>query len=128
MGDINEKYNDNNKSAISSQQPIIKFIDTPKIVKEEKKKRRNNNENNNNKSNNNNNDKHEMGRLWSIKKFGKKHYYEYIVSLSIFFYWTLVSIIPIYNKIFFQKKYYPYPIATAGIQLFVVSTISIIIN
>jgi len=39
------------------------------------------------------------------------------VSLSIAAYWILVSLIPIVNKRFFRRMAYPYPVATAGIQL-----------
>lgn len=43
------------------------------------------------------------------------------VAASIFLFWLTVSLIPVYNKFFFSKKYYPFPIATAGIQLGCVS-------
>jgi len=69
-------------------------------------------------------EKYDIGRLWSGKTFGEGNY-EYIVSLSVLTFWLVVSIIPVYNKIFFQKKYYPYPIATAGIQLAMVSLLLI---
>ena len=39
------------------------------------------------------------------------------VVLSIAAYWLLVSLIPIVNKRFFKRTAYPYPVATAGIQL-----------
>ena len=39
------------------------------------------------------------------------------VILSTTAYWLLVSLIPIVNKRFFRKSAYPYPVATAGIQL-----------
>lgn len=111
IGSNNIAKNDGNKSRSSDEQPLKKYNSIPKVIEDRK-----------------NNDKHEIGRLWSMEKFGHKHYYEYIVSLSISAFWILVSIIPIYNKIFFQKQYYPYPIATAGIQLFIVSTILIMVN
>ncbi|KAG7350862.1 hypothetical protein IV203_010222 [Nitzschia inconspicua] len=56
-----------------------------------------------------------LGRI----RFGKT--YPCMVFLSVIVYWTFVSLVPIYNKFFFQKTLYPYPIATAGIQLGVVS-------
>ena len=50
-------------------------------------------------------------------------YYQCTVTSSVAVYWLFVSLIPIYNKFFFQKSLFPYPIATAGIQLLAVSTI-----
>lgn len=111
MNNNGVENNDGNKSSSSDEQPLKKYNSIPQIIEDK-----------------NNTNKHEIGRLWSMEKFGHKHYYEYIVSLSILSFWILVSLIPIYNKIFFQKQYYPYPIATAGIQLFIVSTILIIVN
>ncbi len=56
-----------------------------------------------------------LGRL----RFG--HSYHLVVAMSVLVYWTFVSVVPVYNKFFFQMTLYPYPIATAGIQLGVVS-------
>ena len=54
--------------------------------------------------------------------------YPCMVVFSIVVYWTTVSVIPVYNKFFFQKSMYPYPIATAGIQLGVVSILLALLN
>eukprot|EP00523_Entomoneis_sp_CCMP467_P007461 CAMPEP_0168740490 /NCGR_PEP_ID=MMETSP0724-20121128/12013_1 /TAXON_ID=265536 /ORGANISM="Amphiprora sp., Strain CCMP467" /LENGTH=478 /DNA_ID=CAMNT_0008787941 /DNA_START=183 /DNA_END=1619 /DNA_ORIENTATION=- len=43
------------------------------------------------------------------------------VAGSVGIYWFFVSLIPVYNKFFFRKDLYPFPIATAGIQLAVVA-------
>ena len=43
------------------------------------------------------------------------------VALSVLIYWTAVSMIPVYNKRVFAKGNYPYPVATATIQLAMVS-------
>ncbi|CAB9517513.1 expressed unknown protein [Seminavis robusta] len=51
-----------------------------------------------------------------------------VVAASVFVYWLFVSLIPVYNKFFFQKSLYPYPIATAGIQLGVVAILLGILN
>jgi hypothetical protein len=56
-----------------------------------------------------------LGRI----RFGNA--YPCMVVFSVVIYWTFVSLVPIYNKYFFQQNQYPYPIATAGIQLAVVS-------
>jgi len=53
------------------------------------------------------------------RRFGNA--YHTLLAVSIFVFWSFVSIIPVYNKFFFQKSLYPYPIATAGIQLGFVS-------
>ncbi|KAL7529257.1 hypothetical protein ACHAWF_002903 [Thalassiosira exigua] len=50
------------------------------------------------------------------------------VAASVTLFWTTVSLIPIYNKYFFQKKYYPFPIATAGVQLGCVAALLVAIN
>ena len=42
---------------------------------------------------------------------------------SVLIYWVSVSAVPIYNKFFFNKKAFPFPIATAGIQLGCVSVL-----
>ena len=52
----------------------------------------------------------------------------FIISASVIIYLATVSLIPIYNKYFFQKSLYPYPIATAAIQLGVVSILCGIVN
>eukprot|EP00934_Nitzschia_sp_Nitz4_P008588 Nitzschia sp. Nitz4//scaffold217_size45653//40092//41834//NITZ4_007230-RA/size45653-processed-gene-0.22-mRNA-1//1//CDS//3329542255//8578//frame0 len=44
----------------------------------------------------------------------------WVIAASIAVYWSFVSLIPIYNKFFFHKNLYPYPVASAGIQLGVV--------
>lgn len=54
--------------------------------------------------------------------------YIYVVALSTTAYWFFVSLIPVYNKHFFQKEYFPYPIATAGIQLGVVGLLLVVLN
>ena len=54
--------------------------------------------------------------------------YECAVTLSVLTYWIFVSLIPVYNKFFFQKSLYPYPVATAGIQLGVVSLLLGLLN
>jgi hypothetical protein len=69
----------------------------------------NNNNNDNNINNNNNNNKTPLGP------------YECAVIISVLIYWIFVSLIPVYNKFFFQPFLFPYPLATAGIQLGVVS-------
>mmetsp|Transcript_624 Transcript_624/g.1058 ORF Transcript_624/g.1058 Transcript_624/m.1058 type:complete len:382 (-) Transcript_624:1134-2279(-) len=56
------------------------------------------------------------------------HYYLPLVALSVAIYWVSVSAIPIYNKYFFNKKKFPYPIATAGIQLGVVAVLLLVGN
>ena len=43
------------------------------------------------------------------------------MALSVLIYWTAVSMIPVYNKRVFAKGNYPYPVATATIQLAMVS-------
>eukprot|EP00529_Nitzschia_sp_RCC80_P015347 CAMPEP_0113490518 /NCGR_PEP_ID=MMETSP0014_2-20120614/27088_1 /TAXON_ID=2857 /ORGANISM="Nitzschia sp." /LENGTH=711 /DNA_ID=CAMNT_0000384293 /DNA_START=22 /DNA_END=2157 /DNA_ORIENTATION=- /assembly_acc=CAM_ASM_000159 len=60
------------------------------------------------------------------QRFGRM--YPCMVAFSIMVYWTTVSVIPVYNKFFFQKSMYPYPIATAGIQLGVVSILLALLN
>jgi hypothetical protein len=54
--------------------------------------------------------------------------YHYMVAGSVLIYWLFVSIIPVYNKHYFQKTLYPYPIATAGIQLGFVSLLLALLN
>ncbi len=54
--------------------------------------------------------------------------YHTLLATSIFIFWSFVSIIPVYNKFFFQKSLYPYPVATAGIQLGFVSILLAILN
>lgn len=60
------------------------------------------------------------------QRFGRK--YHILVAFSIIIFWTSVSLIPVYNKHFFQKSLYPYPVATAGIQLGVVSILLAVLN
>jgi len=60
------------------------------------------------------------------ERFGRA--YHTLLAASIFVFWSFVSIIPVYNKFFFQKSLYPYPIATAGIQLGFVSILLAILN
>uniref|UniRef100_A0A061S237 Sugar phosphate transporter domain-containing protein n=2 Tax=Tetraselmis sp. GSL018 TaxID=582737 RepID=A0A061S237_9CHLO len=43
------------------------------------------------------------------------------VALSVCIYWLSVSLVPVYNKRIFSKTVYPYPVATAAIQLGMVS-------
>eukprot|EP00578_Thalassiosira_sp_NH16_P028700 CAMPEP_0181088244 /NCGR_PEP_ID=MMETSP1071-20121207/6683_1 /TAXON_ID=35127 /ORGANISM="Thalassiosira sp., Strain NH16" /LENGTH=444 /DNA_ID=CAMNT_0023170147 /DNA_START=252 /DNA_END=1586 /DNA_ORIENTATION=- len=50
------------------------------------------------------------------------------VAASVALFWLTVSFIPVYNKYFFSKEYYPYPIATAGIQLGCVSVLLACVN
>mmetsp|Transcript_6606 Transcript_6606/g.13589 ORF Transcript_6606/g.13589 Transcript_6606/m.13589 type:complete len:482 (-) Transcript_6606:297-1742(-) len=64
----------------------------------------------------------ELGR----QKFGRA--YHVLVALSVFIFWSFVSIVPVYNKFYFQKSLYPYPIATAGIQLGFVSILLAVLN
>jgi hypothetical protein len=54
--------------------------------------------------------------------------YEFAVTTSVLIYWIFVSLIPVYNKFFFQKSLFPYPVATAGIQLGVVSLMLALIS
>jgi hypothetical protein len=54
--------------------------------------------------------------------------YECAVTTSVLIYWIFVSLIPVYNKFFFQNSLFPYPIATAGIQLAVVSLVLALLN
>mmetsp|Transcript_28493 Transcript_28493/g.63825 ORF Transcript_28493/g.63825 Transcript_28493/m.63825 type:complete len:386 (+) Transcript_28493:188-1345(+) len=50
------------------------------------------------------------------------------VVASTLAYWFFVSLIPIYNKHYFQKEFFPKPVATAGIQLGLVSVALTIIS
>ncbi|VEU39776.1 unnamed protein product [Pseudo-nitzschia multistriata] len=68
------------------------------------------------------NNHYSLGR----QKFGALH--PWLVTLSVLIYWTFVSLIPVYNKYFFQESLFPYPIATAAIQLGVVSVLCAAIN
>jgi hypothetical protein len=54
--------------------------------------------------------------------------YPCMVAISVLVYWTFVSLVPVYNKFFFQETFYPYPVATAGIQLGVVSLLLAVWN
>lgn len=54
--------------------------------------------------------------------------YQCMVACSVLIYWTFVSLVPVYNKHFFQASLYPYPIATAGIQLGVVAVLLAALN
>jgi hypothetical protein len=54
--------------------------------------------------------------------------YECAVTTSVLIYWVFVSLIPVYNKFFFQKSLFPYPVATAGIQLALVSFVLGLLN
>lgn len=54
--------------------------------------------------------------------------YHCMVAGSVLIYWLFVSVIPVYNKHYFQQTLYPYPIATAGIQLGVVSLLLALLN
>ena len=60
------------------------------------------------------------------RRFGRE--YHMLVAASIFVFWLFCSIIPVYNKFFFQKPFYPYPVATAGIQLGFVSALLAVLN
>ena len=51
-----------------------------------------------------------------------------MITISVATYWLFVSLIPIYNKFYFRKDLYPFPIATAGIQLGVVAVVLAIWN
>eukprot|EP00934_Nitzschia_sp_Nitz4_P008024 Nitzschia sp. Nitz4//scaffold217_size45653//35596//37428//NITZ4_007228-RA/size45653-augustus-gene-0.10-mRNA-1//-1//CDS//3329542249//8014//frame0 len=57
-----------------------------------------------------------------------KHKFSMRVAVSVAIYWIFVSIIPIYNKYFFHPSYYPYPIATAGVQLGMVALLLAFLN
>jgi hypothetical protein len=59
-------------------------------------------------------------------RFGRT--YPCMVAISVLVYWIFVSLVPVYNKFFFQSTFYPYPIATAGIQLGVVSVLLAVWN
>ena len=50
------------------------------------------------------------------------------IAGSVAIYWITVSLIPIYNKYFFKKQLYPFPIATAGIQLAGVALLLGVVN
>jgi hypothetical protein len=69
----------------------------------------------------------DLGNQWSQKYFGDGAY-PFVVTTSVITYWTVVSIIPIYNKYFFDKTLFPYPIATAGIQLGITALLLMVIN
>mmetsp|Transcript_52010 Transcript_52010/g.62572 ORF Transcript_52010/g.62572 Transcript_52010/m.62572 type:complete len:472 (+) Transcript_52010:115-1530(+) len=69
----------------------------------------------------------ELGNQWSQKYFGEGAY-PFVVTSSVITYWTVVSIIPLYNKYFFDKTMFPYPIATAGIQLGVTALLLMVVN
>jgi len=60
------------------------------------------------------------------QRFGRA--YHMLVAGSVVIYWSFVSIIPVYNKHFFQKSMYPYPVATAGIQLGFVAVLLAVLN
>ena len=60
------------------------------------------------------------------RRFGAT--YHTLLAASIFVFWSFVSIIPVYNKFFFRKSLFPYPIATAGIQLSFVSILLAALN
>jgi len=60
--------------------------------------------------------------------FPNRHHRAITITASIALFWSTVSLIPIYNKYFFQKEYYPYPMATAGIQLLCVSMMLTCVN
>ena len=51
-----------------------------------------------------------------------------MIAFSAIVYWISVSLIPVYNTYIFQKTLYPYPIATAAIQLGVVSILCAAVN
>ena len=57
-----------------------------------------------------------------------KRNYCSIIAGSVLVYWIFVSLIPVYNKYFFQKDLFPYPIATAGLQLGCVSILLAVWN
>jgi len=50
------------------------------------------------------------------------------VAASVSAFWFFVSLIPLYNKHFFQKKYFPFPVATAGIQTGLVGTVLVAVD
>lgn len=68
-----------------------------------------------------------MGRHWASARIGERCY-PFLVTASVATYWLFASLIPIYNKYFFQKSFYPYPIATAGIQLGIVASLLALMN
>ena len=51
-----------------------------------------------------------------------------LVAGSVIIYWSFVSVIPVYNKHYFRKSLYPYPVATAGIQLGFVAVLLAVLN
>ena len=59
-------------------------------------------------------------------RFGAMH--PWLVGFSVLVYWVFVSLIPVYNKYFFQRSLFPYPVATAAIQLGIVSFLCAVIN
>lgn len=67
---------------------------------------------------------HRQGNLKCIKR---KHSLE--VAVAVVIYLVVVSIIPVFNKYFvFREGNFPYPIATAGIQLGVVTLLLSTVN
>jgi hypothetical protein len=68
------------------------------------------------------NDYFRLGR----QRFGDM--YPWLVAFSVLVYWTFVSLIPVYNKYLFQHSIFPYPIATAAIQLGTVSFLCAVVN
>jgi drug/metabolite transporter (DMT)-like permease len=58
----------------------------------------------------------------------QQYSYLSVVAGSVFVYWLFVSLIPVYNKYYFQEDLFPYPIATAGIQLGTVSLLLAVWN
>ena len=59
---------------------------------------------------------------------GSGSHYVLRVVASTLAYWFFVSLIPIYNKHYFQKEFFPKPVATAGIQLGLVSVALMILS
>lgn len=50
------------------------------------------------------------------------------VTLSVCIYWVSVSLVPVYNKKIFSNRVYPYPVATAAIQLGMVSAVLCVLS
>jgi len=73
------------------------------------------------------NERLKLGSNWADSSYGNG-VYPWIVTASISLFFVIVSIIPIYNKFFFKKSLYPYPIASAGIQLGSVTVLLVLIN
>eukprot|EP01063_Lacrimia_lanifica_P038300 TRINITY_DN8100_c0_g1_i1.p1 TRINITY_DN8100_c0_g1~~TRINITY_DN8100_c0_g1_i1.p1 ORF type:complete len:385 (+),score=96.32 TRINITY_DN8100_c0_g1_i1:67-1221(+) len=59
---------------------------------------------------------HHLGLRWATQWCGAPSY-PYVVMASALAFWALVALIPVYNKHYFRKDLFPYPVATAAIQL-----------